>query len=815
MFKVKLVLFLIASLILVVDANSQNLPPEISVTGEQVYCYEAPIPIVTSATISDPDVADNTLDEIYLQISEGYSLGNDTLSLGGVNPNITASWSISEALLTLTGPATFAEFEYAIENVFFETTQTAYTSDRSFSINLGNANYLPSTEHYYFYVSNPGITWAQARDAAAAQTYFGLQGYLATLTALEEAQLAGEQSAGTGWIGASDEEVEGTWKWVTGPEAGMVFYIGAANGSAPNGEFSFWNCGEPNNSGGNEDYAHITDQSVACSGRVGSWNDLPNNSGGSDPNNPYYPKGYIVEFGGFPGEPEINLSASSVVIMPRVEVEDQEVCGNDVNLMVSANTSTVLWYESPTSQTAIHSGFNYETTLNQTTTFWLEADENGCGSVTRTSFTAIINEIPNVNDIEITQCDDETIDGITTFVLSDSDDDIIIDSTADHQVQYFIDDALNLEIVTPSYENQFNNQIIYALVTNTTTECTAIAEVTLFVNIANANSATLNACDSINEAGFTVFNLSDSNEQLLEGLSPDVQVSGYYLNYADAVLAINELPNSYSNDSPFNQTIYARLEEDFGCYAIAEIELVVDALPQLLPDEEVFYCLNTFPETISLYGGITNDIPNNYYYQWSNGESTISIDINEPGVYDVVVTKPDGCSNERRITVVASNTASVEAVTLEATGNNYTIFIQASGEGSYQYALDDDIGPYQESNQFFNVSAGKHTVYIKDLKNNCGIIAEDIYALGYPRFFTPNGDSNNDIWQLKGVTPENSDLIKVEIYDRYGKLLRVLFSSNDFWDGTYNGTDLPNTDYWFVASFETGENFTGHFSLKR
>ncbi|MBT8376123.1 MAG: lectin, partial [Bacteroidia bacterium] len=614
MHQVKLLFILIVSLCFVVDANSQNLPPEITVTGEQIYCYEAPIPIVTSATITDPDVTDNTLDEIYIQISEGYSLGNDTLTLGGVNPNITASWSITEALLTLTGPATFAEFETAIENVFFETTQTAFTSDRSFSINLGNANFLPSTGHYYFYVADLGITWAQARDAAAAQTYFGLQGYLATLTSQEEAQLAGEQSAGTGWIGASDQEVEGTWKWVTGPEAGMVFYIGAVNGSAPNGEFSFWNCGEPNNFGGNEDYAHITDQSVACAGRIGSWNDLPINSGESNPNNPYYPKGYIVEFGGFPGEPEINLSASSVVIMPRVEAEEQQFCGNDVELTVSANTSNVLWYESPSSATVIHSGFNYTTTLSGTTTFWLEAEENGCGSITRSPLTVFVNDNPSVNDITITQCDDEVIDGITTFVLSDSDDAIINGNSINFQVQYFIDDTLNLEIVTPAYTNQFNNQLIYVRVTNTTTGCSSVSEVTLFVKITSANSAVLNACDSLNEDGFTVFNLMDANDQLLNGLSTDVQVDGYYESYNNAILDVNAIVPNYTNDLPYNQTVYARLEQNLGCYAIAEIELVVDELPQLLPDEEVFYCLNTFPETIRLDGGIINDIPNNYYY---------------------------------------------------------------------------------------------------------------------------------------------------------------------------------------------------------
>ena len=54
--------------------------------------------------------------------------------------------------------------------------------------------------------------------------------------------------------------------------------------------------------------------------------------------------------------------------------------------------------------------------------------------------------------------------------------------------------------------------------------------------------------------------------------------------------------------------------------------------------------------------------------------------------------------------------------------------------------------------------------------------------------------------------------------DRYGKLLKQLDPNGAGWDGTYNGTLLPSTDYWFKLSYiEDGveKEFASHFAMKR
>ena len=157
-----------------------------------------------------------------------------------------------------------------------------------------NPNWIqdPNTGNFYEYVSTTG-DWNLAQTNADNQSYFGLQGYLATITsATENSLISGLVSSGSAWLGANDEAVEGEWRWVTGPEAGTQFWQGTGTGNSVGGAFESWNPGEPNNSG-DEDYAHINS--------TGVWDDLPGNS----------LLGYIVEYGGL--ESALQLTATTTI----------------------------------------------------------------------------------------------------------------------------------------------------------------------------------------------------------------------------------------------------------------------------------------------------------------------------------------------------------------------------------------------------------------------------------------------------------------------------------------------------------------------
>lgn len=129
-----------------------------------------------------------------------------------------------------------------------------------------NLRYNATTGNFYQFVAT-GVNLATARANAASLMVNGIGGHLATITsAAENAFVSSLITTASAWIDGSDAAVEGEWRWMSGPEAGEMFWLGAGSGSAQNGFYTNWNGGEPNNSGGNEDGIQMFAN--------GRWNDI-------------------------------------------------------------------------------------------------------------------------------------------------------------------------------------------------------------------------------------------------------------------------------------------------------------------------------------------------------------------------------------------------------------------------------------------------------------------------------------------------------------------------------------------------------------
>jgi gliding motility-associated-like protein len=676
--------------------------PVLTSAGNQVYCPKTNQKIVTAFDIAH-DPSDTETDALYVQISSGYVNGQDVLQLEGSHPTITAFWDATAGKLTLSSPTvgtkvTYTDFVSAIKDVTFSNSSTAPSGSRSFSISLGQANYLPSTQHYYLFVPDIGIKWTDAKVIAGTSTYYGLHGYLATLTALDEAKFAGEQASGAGWIGGSDEETDDVWKWVTGPEAGTVFWNGKGNGSSPN--FAFWNTQNINDSEPNdyqksgEKYAHITASGV---GKAGSWNDLPD---AGYPSGDYQPKGYIVEYGGTVGDPPApQIATSTSITIPTITATDPVAkCDSGIFTLEATTTGgTIDWYDQDTGGTLLNTGTSYTTpTLTTTTTYYVQT--MGCTGA-RTKISATINTTPSLPIVAkplVTTCGP----GAVTLEAT---------TTAGVINWYDVTTGGTLLATGTKYEipNATQNKIYYAESKNG--ECINPTRVAVEVRV------------------YTPPVVTDENDLVLcesESLTLDAKLSGLS-------------------------------------------------------------------------------------YLWNTGEMGQTIDVKKGGEYSVKITTaaPESCSATKKFMVIEHFIPKITDINVDET----TVTINLEKPASYyEYSINGE--DYQSSNVFYEVSGGLQKGYVREI--NCNNSDEKSFVvIAAPKFFTPNNDGFNDVWEIKGL--EKFPQASITIFDRYGKLLKSMLSSKPFWDGTFNKEPLPAADYWYVLKIDNSTERKGHFSLKR
>jgi gliding motility-associated-like protein len=407
-----------------------NILPVIVATGNQIYCPHTSMNIVTDISITDPD--DISTDAIYIQISTGYNELHDVLTLTGLHATINSAWDLATGRLTLTSstpdiPATYIDFIKAIKDVVYTNSSNKPTGNRTFSISTDKLSYLPSNKHFYEFVPsvgiapNLGVDWGVANDLANARTYNGLKGYLVTILSASENQIAATQQSGTGWIGGSDIGEEGVWKWMTGPEKGTQFFYNLESTPAPgifvsnphgigsttnyvnwNRTSQYWYLGipyyEPNDIYNlfreDEDYAIIIDNNGK--GTKGSWNDI--NYYGESFEGSQQANGFIVEYGGMPGDPEIQIATSTSITIPQItSTTESATCGSgSLTLQASSNLGTINWFENEIGGTPLATGTTFTTPIiSKSITYYIDTEYGFCEKYsTRTPVTATIYNIP-------------------------------------------------------------------------------------------------------------------------------------------------------------------------------------------------------------------------------------------------------------------------------------------------------------------------------------------------------------------------------------------------------------------------------------
>ena len=559
-----------------------------------------------------------------------------------------------------------------------------------------------------------------------------------------------------------------------------------------------------------------------------------------------------------------NYDVPTLVTITDLKACDDALDGNDTNGQTTFNLTqkTVEILNNQTNVTVTYhlllneavSGTNAITSYTGSNTIiYVRLFNTLTNCFNTTSFNIVVMSLPSVNPIiTLKQCDSDT-DAITDFNLTEAN--VVLSNQSNLTFTYHASqlDAKNdvAPLTNSTNYNSANNGLVWARIENAD-GCFRTAQVNLLVSAtqipATFQKIVLEECDDyidLNDPdtdGIDYFSFSAATNSFASatntilGLfanSSNLTVT-YYTTEAQALAEANPIdttdPDGFRNTVPNLQNIWVRIDSNINndCVGLGQyLDLKVNPLPNFDIIDFKLLCVQPGSGAGSFAINATPTVPGNYSYSWTptnpnttGGQQNAVFNAGTSGIYKVVVTNTATlCSKEDQTELFISsapNSVKLELVSEIFSSGLATIQAEViGGFGSYEFSLNQV--DWQTSPVFTNLANGNYTVYARDV-NGCLPIKQSnsVTTISYPNYFTPNGDTYNDTWNISGLTPEFK--AKIYIFDRYGKLLKQINPYGNGWDGKYNEQEVPSTDYWFKIEYtEDGvqKEFKAHFSLKR
>lgn len=252
-----------------------------------------------------------------------------------------------------------------------------------------------------------------------------------------------------------------------------------------------------------------------------------------------------------------------------------------------------------------------------------------------------------------------------------------------------------------------------------------------------------------------------------------------------------------------------------GCDSTVTFNVQTGALPEPVIQLPAFS--GCIPLSAPFAGNVVNP---NYNYSWNFGDGTTAQgpapvhQYSLPGIYNIqlIATNNTGCADTVISQVEAFPIPDAQFNLWHGTDPYYanistlTLTNLSIGASSYLWNFDDGFTSSEFEPQYQYTTPGYYTIsLVVTNQYGCRDVAvtnlevklpEDLYI---PNAFTPNGDNKNDYFS---VVAYNIDQFKINIFNRWG---RIIYSSTDSqfkWDGTFNGTDVIDGVYVYTVEAE-------------
>jgi gliding motility-associated-like protein len=223
--------------------------------------------------------------------------------------------------------------------------------------------------------------------------------------------------------------------------------------------------------------------------------------------------------------------------------------------------------------------------------------------------------------------------------------------------------------------------------------------------------------------------------------------------------------------------------------------------------------------TIQVFGGS---------YAWSgpNGfssndrEATIPAvtEANE-GAYTVTISVGNCSALPATTTLVVNPVPVVEAGDDQTIEVGDPVTLAATGASTYTWSPSDNLNnPALATPIFAATATGTYTLLVTGTTDGCSssdsvtVTVNERTSIEVADLFTPNGDGVNDTWQVNFLQYVGNYTLSV--YSRGGATVFTSSNYNSDWNGTNDGSNLPDGTYWYVIETE-GRTYKGAVTIKR
>ncbi len=338
---------------------------------------------------------------------------------------------------------------------------------------------------------------------------------------------------------------------------------------------------------------------------------------------------------------------------------------------------------------------------------------------------------------------------------------------------------------------------LYQLIATNASGCTDTAFVNLLVDVVNGTVSSVNANCTTNGS---------------------ITVTGT-LGITPYLYAISTAPTIFQSANLFSATngsYVMTIKDSLGCIITKPITVGLTNNLTVATRQDTTICKGG--------SAILNTTGNATSYSWSPttalSNSTVASPVASPvaNTHYVVTATLGQCTATDDVNVNVEQAILLNAGTdkILIIGDRTQLNATATGGNINSILWAPPLG--LSATNIFNPMANPTTttLYTLTVGNDRGCTASDDllvtvipYCVKVKNAFTPNGDGNNDLWQVYGDYGCLKN-VSLFVFNRYGN---KVYESRDYrnnWDGTYSGKPLPDATYYAVVTFTliTGRVFT-------